>query len=237
MRNLVFWLSLPWVLPQALWVRRRTPRFSGPAGELHGAFGALPQQRIVGIGDSIIAGVGARIPSQTITAQLAEHWQQETGFDTQWRAYGKIGARIERINSIAESLEHDDQVALVLISTGVNDITNLTAVDEWITALASLVTTVQQRYPHARIALLGIPPLEYFPALPNPLKQILGWRGADYDRAARQYAENQSGIFYVPINIQPKPDEFSDDGFHPSAASYTALAREVTRVCRHPARS
>ena len=125
----------------------------------------------------------------------------------------------------------------MLVSTGVNAITSLTAVDEWITALASLVTTVQQRYPQARIAILGIPPLECFPALPRPLKQILGWRGADYDLAARQYAENQSGIFYVPINIQPKPDEFSDDGFHPSAASYTALAREVTRVCRHPARS
>jgi len=230
MRNFVFWLLLPWVLPQALWVRRRTPRFMGPRGDLHGVYGQSPRQRIIGIGDSIIAGVGADLPEQTITAQLALCWQEKTGIDTHWTGHGKIGARVERIKAIAESLTYDDQTVLVLISTGVNDITSLTAVDDWINALEALVTDAQGRYPRAQIALLGIPPLELFPALPNPLKQILGWRAADYDRAARGYAENRSGIFYVPITTRPTINEFASDGFHPSAASYAALARDVVQT-------
>jgi lysophospholipase L1-like esterase len=237
MPNFVFWLSLPWVLPQALWVRRRTPRFQGPAGELCGAFGDQPHHRIIGVGDSIVAGVGTYSPDHTITAQLAMCWQLETGCATEWTAHGKIGARIGRIKRIVESLERDDRATLVLISVGVNDITSLTAVDEWIAVLASLVTIVQERFPQARIALLGIPPLELFPALPSPLKYILGWRATDFDRAARRYAESRPGVSYVPINRRPKPEEFSSDGFHPSAESYSILAREIVRVCRRPERS
>lgn len=73
MPNFAFWLALPWVFPQAIWVRRRTPRFRGPSGELRGQFGEEPTRRVVGVGDSIVAGVGANLAIETITAQLARH--------------------------------------------------------------------------------------------------------------------------------------------------------------------
>ncbi|MEY3713742.1 MAG: hypothetical protein RL321_1362 [Pseudomonadota bacterium] len=230
MPNFVFWLSLPWLLPQALWVRRRTPRFHGPSGELRGVFGEHAQQRIVGIGDSIIAGVGASSPEGTITAQLAKLWQEESGSATHWSAHGKIGARIRRIISIAESLEEDDRVTLVLISAGVNDITSLAAVGGWVSDLDELIAALQARFRNARLAILGIPPLELFPALPTPLRQVLGWRARYYDRAARDYAETRSAVIYVPINTRPTPEEFASDGFHPSAKSYALLAREIVRI-------
>lgn len=36
MRSLLFWSALPFVLPQALWVRARAPRFAGPAAAAEG---------------------------------------------------------------------------------------------------------------------------------------------------------------------------------------------------------
>ena len=36
MRSLLFWSALPFVLPQAMWVRARAPRFAGPAAAAEG---------------------------------------------------------------------------------------------------------------------------------------------------------------------------------------------------------
>ncbi len=232
MPNFAFWLALPWVFPQAIWVRRRTPRFRGPSGELRGQFGEEPTRRVVGVGDSIVAGVGANLAIETITAQLARHWHEATGTSVEWVAYGKIGARSARIRPLVESLDKDDRVALVLISAGVNDITGLTSTSKWLAELDALVMTLGQRFPSSRLALLGIPPLDVFPALPIPLRQVLGWRAAHYDQAARRYASSNPRLHYVPIDSRPKPDEFSKDGFHPSVTSYAVLAREIVRICR-----
>lgn len=231
MPNFAFWLALPWLLPQAIWVRRRTPRFRGPSGELRGQFGEQPTQRVVGVGDSIIAGVGAHSVAETVTSQLALQWHETTGAAIEWMAYGKIGARSSRIRSLVESLDRDDRVTLVLISAGVNDITGLTSTSQWLVDLDAIVAAVRQRFPNSRLALLGIPPLDVFPALPMPLRQVLGWRAAHYDRAARCYCDSNAGLYYVPIDSRPKPDEFSSDGFHPSAASYSLLAREIVGIC------
>ena len=232
MPNFAFWLALPWLLPQAIWVRRRTPRFRGPPGELRGQFGEQPSQRVVGVGDSIIAGVGANSIGETITSQLALHWHEATGTSVAWTACGKIGARSARIRSLADSFEADDRVALVLISAGVNDITGLTPTSQWLADLDALVSALRRRFPNSRLALLGIPPLDVFPALPVPLRQVLGWRASHYDRAARRYCDSNAGLYYVPIDSRPRPDEFSSDGFHPSVTSYAILAREIVRICR-----
>ncbi|MEY3975102.1 MAG: hypothetical protein RLZZ33_157 [Pseudomonadota bacterium] len=232
MPNFAFWLMLPWVLPQAVWVRRHTPRFRAPADELRGQFGEHPTRRIIGVGDSIIAGVGAHQAAETIISQLALHWHETTGTAIEWMGYGKIGARSSRVKSLVESLERDDRVALVLISAGVNDITGLTFTHQWLADLDAVVVTLQQRFPNSRLALLGIPPLDVFPALPLPLRQVLGWRAAHFDRAARRYCDSTPAVCYVPIHSRPEPDEFSSDGFHPSAASYAALARDIVGICR-----
>jgi lysophospholipase L1-like esterase len=233
MPNFAFWLMLPWVLPQAIWVRRRAPRFRGPSGELCGQTGEQPTQRIVGVGDSIIAGVGANLATETITSQLALHWHKTTGTTVEWMAYGKIGARSARVRSLVESLNRDDRVALVLISAGVNDITGLTTTRKWIADFDALVTVLRERFPNSRLVLLGIPPLDVFPALPLPLRRVLGWRAAHYDRLARCYCDSQPGLYYVPIESRPTPEEFSNDGFHPSAASYAVLARDIVRICHN----
>ena len=56
MRNVVFWGSLPFLAPQALYVRRTAPRFAEASGPSKGAIGAGPGKRLVAIGDSIVAG-------------------------------------------------------------------------------------------------------------------------------------------------------------------------------------
>ena len=82
MRSLLFWSALPFVMPQALWVRARAPRFAGPAAAAEGlaAPGAphtrsrsadSPPLRLLGLGDSLIEGVGVTRAEDCLTACCA----------------------------------------------------------------------------------------------------------------------------------------------------------------------
>lgn len=230
MTNLGFWCSLPFVLPQALGVRRRTPRFSGPAEPLRGSFGPVPTARILGIGDSIIAGVGAISAEQTLTAQFAACWSRATQTGVEWNALGRIGATTERIAAMAAQLPGDDSVDIILVSAGVNDITTLTRLSRWLGAIDRLLDHLREKHPRASIVMLGIPPLEVFPALPAPLRQVMGSRARYFDRRVREHLREQGGCRYLPIEHRPTANEFSADGFHPSIASYATLAASITEL-------
>jgi len=232
MRNIAFWLSLPFVLPQALWTRATARRFSAPEGPLSGLVGSEPRIRIVGIGDSIIAGVGADSPLQTLTGQLAQCWSRETDQGVEWHALGRIGATTERIGRMAAQLPKDDGVAIVLFSAGVNDITALIGVRDWLGAVDRLVDGLLEKHPSATIVMLGVPPLDAFPALPAPLRQVLGSRARYFDRRIREHLGLRERCRYLPIERQPTAEEFAADGFHPSARSYAALAAQIVRLIR-----
>ena len=48
-----------------------------------------------------------------------------------------------------------------------------------------------------------------------------------FDDAAKVEVSKRNRVIYVPIEIEPTPDQFSPDGFHPSASSYKELGRQV----------
>lgn len=230
MPNFAFWLSLPFVLPQALRTRARARRFSAPSGPQGGGFGADPGATIVGIGDSIIAGVGADTGEQTITAQFARCWSEAAQRSVAWRAVGRIGAKTLRIEQMAMQLPEDHTVIAVVVSVGVNDITGLTRTGAWLAAVERLINALQAKYPAAVVVMLGIPPLEAFPALPSPLRRVLGLRARHFDQRLREWLGQRARLRYLPIERRPLASEFAADGFHPSAASYALLAEEMVAL-------
>lgn len=232
MPNFAFWCSLPFVLPQALWVRATVPRFSAPSGPLSGCIGLTPHSRVIGIGDSIIAGVGADLPEQTLTARVAQCLSNEMQHGVEWRAFGRIGATTAGVGRFAAQLPPDDSASVVVLSIGVNDITSLTAARSWLSAADRLIDNLLEKYPSATIALLGVPPLEAFPALPTPLRQVMGIRARYFDQRIRAHLARRVRYCYLPIDRRPDAKEFAADGFHPSVRSYEALAAQIVQLIR-----
>lgn len=224
MLNFWFWLLFPWVLPQALWLRRRLPRFTPPDGRCIGQFGETPRVTVVGIGDSIIAGAGARHTHHTLTAQWAQAWHQINDLGVTWRAHGKIGAKASKILRMLENHSTDRDTDFVLLSVGVNDLLALDPLKVWRRNLSDLLVRLHDLYPNAQIMMLGIPPLARFPALPSPLRQVMGLRGKLFDQIAAQCISRQSRCHYFRIERVPEKHDFASDGFHPSQESYRALA-------------
>lgn len=224
MTQALFWLALPCLLPQAVWVRRVTPRFRAPTQTLQGRFGTAPKLRVVGIGDSIIAGVGASTAERTLTAALANALHQRLSVDTEWSAFGKIGADTAKISRQVAPRLPVNGADLVLISAGVNDITGLRRRRDWLTSIEQLLTTITTRCPRAVVLIQGLPPLEHFPALPAPLCHLLGSRVRYFEAGISQLVTNWPQVRYAPITVVPSSVDFASDGFHPGESSYQALA-------------
>lgn len=228
--ELLFWSALPWLLPQALVVRRRAPRFAPAPGDAAGtipasAVGGSPLH-VLGIGDSIIAGVGAGHQERALVARSAAALAARSGRTVHWHAAGWSGATsadlIGRLDALA-SLPAD----FIVVSAGVNDLTTLVRTRTWRHRCRQLQDGIAQRWPQATVAIAGLPPLHVFPLLPEPLRALMGYRARHLDRENARLVARRAGFRHVPVAFAPEPGLFSADGFHPSDEGHAALAAAV----------
>lgn len=220
MRRALFWTLLPFLAPQAMWVRKTAPRFSDAAGPSSGCIGQGLDRQLVAVGDSIIAGVGAPSLDQALVGQTAGALAAELGARLCWQAYGQTGERSAGLVARRLSTLPDVDADFVIVSMGVNDVTGLTTTSRFAENMHAVLRGIRLRYPRAEIAVAGLPPLGVFPLLPQPLRAFLGMRARTLSAVLCDVVELHAGVTYVPIAIEFSPDGFSDDGFHPSPTGY-----------------
>jgi len=229
LRSLLFWLAFPFLVPQALWLRRTAPRFAGAAGPNQGSVGAGEPRTLVAIGDSIIAGVGASEFSKALVGQAALALSESLNCEIRWLAHGYIGANTSKLLNIHMPELPDFQADIIIASVGVNDITSVTSLPRWRRNLRMLLRQLTASSNKGIIAFAGLPPLGAFPLLPQPLRAALGFRAVDFDREARRIVAEFPQVVYVPIDFETSPEMFAADGYHPSESSYVIFGESVSR--------
>ncbi|MGB0515097.1 MAG: SGNH/GDSL hydrolase family protein [Wenzhouxiangellaceae bacterium] len=226
-----FWLGFCLCLPQALIVRRRARRLPPAAGPTDGRSGDGPSVRLIGIGDSIIDGVGVAETHQALTACVAVGWAEATRRRVEWKALGRNGIDAAGTQHRLLTRLEPRPVDCFLVSVGVNDVTRLKSIRQWRADLRGLVEALRDHSPGATILLLAVPPLERFPALPWPLSAVLGLRASMFNRASRTIADGLpndrfGGMEWVDYQEfgMLKPDDFAADGYHPNSDTCAAIA-------------
>ena len=116
---------------------------------------------------------------------------------------------------------------LVFVSIGVNDLKNLHSAARFRRELDELLDAILAAAPTARVCLLGIPPLDHFPAFPRPLADALGWRGRVFDAIGVAAVRARERTFRIETSDPLGPEMFAGDGFHPSPALHAAFADAV----------
>lgn len=235
MQRVLFWSLFPFTLPQAIQLRRAAPRLEPAAGPVAGAVGEGRDLRLIAIGDSIVAGVGAGRSDNAIAGATAASAAPLLGARISWQSIGKIGATTEKIRQRLVPRLPEDPADILVVSAGVNDLTSLHRTGRFAQNLGGLLDTLRLHSPRAVIAVTGIPPLHGFPALPDPLRRVFGLRGKTFDAVIRRETEHRDRVRHIPLDFEPTPDKFSADGFHPSAESYSyfgaitaeAIAEEI----------
>ncbi len=227
MKNLLFWAAFPFLVPQALYVRRTAPRFAPADGPTQGFAGDGEVSHMLAIGDSIIAGVGASKLPKALVGQTAAALAAAKSCRVSWHASGISGYDSTKILEHLVPALPDVAFDYIIVSVGVNDITGLTSIRRWRRNLALLLRGLREHSPTAVVAVAGMPPLHGFPLLPQPLRAAFGMRGSVFDDIAKKVVGEHPYARHVPVDFEPDVGKFAPDGYHPSEDSYTEFGRHM----------
>lgn len=217
-------ILLPVLLIQGFRTRQTALRMPEGESPNAGRFGEGEHgYHLVGIGDSVIAGVGVRTMEESLTACVARLYHEKGDVSVSWRAFGVNG---EKLGELLLRLRHSPPPRgdLYLVSIGVNDVTRVTGLLRWQLQVIELISMLNR---NSRIILLGVPPMEYFHALPQPLRWVLGIRAALLDRALEQVAELAHNVVWVDAAMKFDAAHLAEDGYHPNYEACMEIAAEI----------
>jgi lysophospholipase L1-like esterase len=232
---------LPFLIAQGKRTRRITPRLPEAAGPIDGItgskHGAAPLSLLT-LGESPVAGVGVQTHEEAITGQLAQALATRLCRPVAWRACGKNGVTVRQALEQVVPTIPEQQVDVALVAFGVNDTTAFHSVQRWRTDLRSLLQALEKRCAPRLILLSGVPAVAHFPALPQPLRWVMGMKAHVLDVAARDLAASLPRTRYVALPLDPADKTMmASDGYHPSAKGCTAWAQLLTDACGYDAAS
>ena len=94
----------------------------------------------------------------------------------------------------------------------------------WLKQQTKLYEILEQRYGVDKIYVSGVPPIKYFPLLPQPLKWFLGRRADRFDHWLADMIEQRNNTFHIPIAFPHDVSLMASDGYHPKAGVYEEWA-------------
>ena len=113
---------------------------------------------------------------------------------------------------------------IVFLSIGVNDVMHLRRKQQFVDDLSVILDELRAASPEAWIIVPGVPRMQRFESLPDPLSSILGARAHRINRGARQVIEGRYRVVHAKPWPIGTPGFFARDNFHPSAVGYAAWA-------------
>jgi lysophospholipase L1-like esterase len=220
-------LLAPLLVAQGLFVRRTVPRLAEPPGPRAGIDGDGPLLRLLILGDSAAAGVGANHQDEALLGRLRAHCART--WRVAWRLEARIGETTASTLRRFEALE-PFPVDVAVTSLGVNDVTTGVGRRRFVEGQTRLANLLRERFGASLIVLSGVPPMGLFPALPQPLRGYLGGRAVMLDQALREVAAAIPACAHLPQDEMEKAGPMAADGFHPAPGMYESWAARVSRV-------
>lgn len=229
MAGLPTFVLAPVLLVQAIWVAARATRLPEADGPRRGRSGGGLPLRVLVLGDSSAAGVGAAHQDAALTGRLVAHLDAD--YDVQWVLWAQSGLTTSgmlRMLNTQPAQEFD----VAVIALGVNDAKNGMHPTRWQSNYAKLLAQLRRRHGVRRIYASGVPPLGAFPLLPRPLRDVLGTRAARFDTILADLCAGQDGVEHLPFDLPLEPALMAADGFHPGEQVYDIWARRIADALR-----
>ncbi|MCT4558136.1 MAG: SGNH/GDSL hydrolase family protein [Pelagimonas sp.] len=219
---------IPLLAYQALQVRKTALKLPEATGPRSGRLGSGPPLRLLILGDSAGAGVGVDQQDQALSGQLSARLAQD--YDVSWTLEATTGHTtqnaIKRLDNITGAFD------VVMTSLGVNDVTRGVSQRRFIQQQSQLVARLSAEF-HARLIILSaVPDMALFPALPHPLRWVLGQQSRRLDRGVAQVAQALPQVRHLRPEFEPDPSFVARDGYHPSAQAYALWAEMLAREIR-----
>jgi len=181
--------------------------------------------RVAIVGESTAVGVGASTLDEALPGHLARALATRTRKNVTWNVLGGNGMTVKRVlASVRAQDQSRHDVAVVLL--GVNDVFRLTPLEAWLCNLRLLATSLTERGCQV-IVFSAVPPVGQFPALPQPLRGILGVRAALLDHHLEKLAGELPGAAHCKVRFPTGQAYVATDGVHPSAEGYRDWSEQL----------
>ncbi len=223
---------LPIVAIQGIKVRKNTPRLPEASGERDGVIGSGKPLSLLILGDSAAAGVGVETQQDALSGAIITELGNE--FTLTWKLQAQTGNTTQQVIQAAKQIS-DQQYDIVITLIGVNDVTKFTSARSWLKQQKQLFADIQNRFKPKLIIVSGVPPMQHFPALPNPLAWLFGKYAAQMNQVLQQWLMPQDKFKFIQYDIkefQALDLPMASDGFHPSKEIYAIWGQQIALLVR-----
>ena len=223
-------LLMPVLYFQGRRVRRTVPVLPEPPGAREGRRGPAvaaaarrrPELRLLVVGDSAAAGVGAPSQDVALLGRLVDALASDG--PVVWRLVARTGATAAGTRRHLATLE-PEPFDVAVTSLGLNDLTAGRKPAAVLADVVAVVELLRTRFGVRHVVLTALPPVGQFPAVPEPLRGYLARRARVLDDALRAWAATASDVEHLPLDDEFDPAAMAPDGFHPGPALYAFWAR------------
>lgn len=214
----------PLMLAQGLYLRRSVPQLPEPEGKRQGEQGQGSELKLLIVGDSSAAGVGADYQEDALSGRLSAALADS--FRVSWLLAAGSGLTTQ---GVIEHLQVLTPQAwdVAVCALGINDVTSGCRPKAWIARQKRLVDLLRRRFEVKRVVLSGLPPMHRFPSLPQPLRWYLGARARSLDAALEAWAATQPVCDYLPLDFDMEAEDMAADGLHPGPRVYEQWGQAV----------
>src|SRR5690606_10937431 len=223
---------IPALVIQGNRVKKNTLKLPEPQGKRQGRTGIGKKLSLLILGDSAAAGVGVEHQDDALLGAILHELKND--FEIDWKLQAKTGDTSSKVIHALDQIEvqHYD---VIVTSVGVNDVTKLIPVEVWIQKQEQLYSKIQQKFSLKLIIAPGVPPMNMFPALPNPLAWLFGQYAKQMNQQLENFVNQQVNMQWIEYDIEKYRAmnlQMAADGFHPSKEVYTLWGQEVAGKIR-----
>ncbi|MFN7570340.1 MAG: SGNH/GDSL hydrolase family protein [Betaproteobacteria bacterium] len=223
----------PLLYAQARRLRATALDLPEPHGPRSGVEGSGAPLSVLVAGDSSAAGVGARTQDEALALPMARQLAALARRQVRWQLIAQTGFTSEALlHELMLGHARPAQIAVVIV--GVNDITREVPLAYALRKRAEIAGWLRAHVGARALLYAGLPEMERFPAVRQPLAFYAGQAARRNNRAqarwARQMQSIHPGLRHLPMDNLTRPELMSEDGFHPAPALYARVAQRLAEA-------
>ena len=220
----------PFLYLQGQWTRRKVGLLPDAAGDRTGIGGGEGDgARLLVIGESTVAGLGARTHREALAGQFAERLANRIGLPVEWTVIGKNGVTARRtIDELVPQIP-EKRFDHILLGIGGNDVMKLSSPKKWRRDMLELLGILRDKNPDAAIFISNCPMIVLSPVIPHPIKFLLWELSKLHDKNIRDFTRGLEKVHYYPQPVDVKVEGFFADGIHPSEQGYSDWAEAMMK--------
>lgn len=231
---------LPIMAIQGKRIRKKVPVLPPAEGPEGIAGSGSEKLRLLTLGESTIACLGARTHEEGLTGSLAREIAANSDRQVEWKVYAKAGYTADLVRKRLVPKMKGESADLLIIGLGGNDAFTLNRPWRWKKQINQLILSLREGFPTTPIIFLNMPPIKEFPAFTRLIRFVVGNLVNILGHELSELVQKHPNVYHSSEEItlagwmkkydkKGQREDFFSDGVHPALVTYQVWAKDVAR--------